>query len=437
MAALLPVPEVAAGDAEVVITEWLVKPGDQVTAGDPVALVETDKAVVEIEAQTDATLLRILTGAGSRAAVGAPIALLGNAAEAVGDLDELLATLGVSATGRAEASAGGGPTGDAAPRDPAAADAGPEAASDASQAGPVGQRAFVTPLARKMLNEAGLSADHVKGTGPHGRIRRRDVEAAISAARGNGTAPASSLPGNGAAESRPAVPAPGREERWTDIPHSRVRRAIATRLTQSKQHVPHFYLRRTVRLDALLALRAQLNEITSPKLSVNDFIVRATALAHRTVPEANVVWTDQALRRFDTVDISVAIASQRGLVTPVLREVENSSLTAISAQVKAFVEQADAGRLQQRDLEGGSITISNLGMYGVDEFAAIINPPQSAILAVSSAAPAVHVVDGAPAVVTAANLVLSVDHRAVDGALAAQWMTALVGALEAPLRLVV
>jgi pyruvate dehydrogenase E2 component (dihydrolipoamide acetyltransferase) len=212
---------------------------------------------------------------------------------------------------------------------------------------------------------------------------------------------------------------------------------VATRLTQSKQEIPHFYVRRTVRLDALLALRAQLNEAASTRISVNDFLIRATAVAHTQVPEANVTWTDEAMRRYDTVDISVAIASERGLVTPVLRGVEKSPLSAISTQVKQFADQANSGRLQQKDLEGGSISISNLGMYGVDEFAAIINPPQSAILAVGTGRPTVEVVDGQPAVVTTANLVLSVDHRAIDGVLAAQWMSALVEALENPLRLVV
>jgi len=287
-----------------------------------------------------------------------------------------------------------------------------------------------------MLQDAGLSADEVSGTGPHGRIRRRDVEAAISAARDNGAGQPADHHATAAHETS-AVPAATSEGRWTDIPHSRLRRAIASRLTNSKQNTPHFYLRRTVRLDALLALRAQANEAASVRLSVNDFLIRAIAVAHTTVPDANVVWTEDALRRFETVEISVAIASERGLVTPVLRAVEKTSLTAISLQVKAFVEQANVGRLQQRDLEGGSITISNLGMYGVDEFSAIINPPQSAILAVGTARPTVHVIDGKPAVITTANLVLSVDHRAIDGALAAQWMTALVESLETPLRLVI
>jgi pyruvate dehydrogenase E2 component (dihydrolipoamide acetyltransferase) len=176
--------------------------------------------------------------------------------------------------------------------------------------------------------------------------------------------------------------------------------------------------------------------VSTAKISVNDLIIKAVAIAHRAVPDANVIWTDDALRRYDTVDVGVAIASSRGLVTPVLRAVESSSLSTISSQVKAFAQTADDGKLMQRDLEGGTITISNLGMYQVDEFAAIINPPQSAILAVGAGKPGPAVVDGELTVATQLIMVLSVDHRAIDGALAARWMAALVEALEAPMRLV-
>jgi len=429
MAELMPVPEVAAGAAEVVISQWLVKPGDRVTAGAPVAVIETEKAIVEVEAENDATLLRILADAGSQVAVGAPMALLGSAAEADGDIVALLAALGVSAgpANGPDAAASDAP---AQPGTPAPTTTAPLGAEGAAP------RLFISPLARKMLKEAGLSADGITGTGPGGRIRRHDVEAAISAARDQTPAqPAEPAPAEPETVTA-GTPAPSQGP-WTEIPHSRLRRVIATRLTQSKRDIPHFYLHRTIRLDALIALRTQLNQASPVKLSVNDLLIRAIAVAHTTVPEANVIWTDEALRRFDTVDVSVAIASERGLVTPVLRGVENSSLSAVSTRVKTFVEQANTGRLQQKDLEGGSITISNLGMYGIDEFSAIINPPQSAILAVGAARPTVQVVDGQPAVVTTANLVLSVDHRAIDGALAAQWMAALAEALETPIRLVV
>ncbi|RSM79439.1 2-oxo acid dehydrogenase subunit E2, partial [Kibdelosporangium aridum] len=227
------------------------------------------------------------------------------------------------------------------------------------------------------------------------------------------------------------VPSHGEE-----VPLTRMRRAIARRLTESKRDIPHFYLRRTARIDALLALRKQLNEVAPEKISVNDLVVCAVGVAHTQVPDANVIWTGDGMTRYSTVDVGVAVASSPGLVTPVLRGVERSSPSAISRQVKEFARQADEGKLRQADLEGGTITVSNLGMYGVDEFSAIINPPQSTILAVGAGRQAPVVVDGEVRVETQMTLTLSVDHRAIDGALAAQWMAALVTALEEPLRLV-
>lgn len=439
MAELLPVPEVAAGATEVVLSQWLVKTGAQFKAGDPLAMIETEKAAVEIEAETDAILLRALAAEGSEIAVGSPMALLGSDQDADADTDTLLAELGASAVG-----------GNHAPprrevledqRESSAPDTGTDSqrphqgGEPAAFDTPVSERRFISPIARKLLREAELDAMTITGTGPNGRIRRRDVEAAIAASKQVGSAEQTSSP---APAGKPEPPVTAVEQQpWTDVPHSRLRRAVATRLTESKQRIPHFYVRRSVRLDDLLTLRTQLNEGAPTKLSVNDFFIRAIAVAHTQVPEANVIWTDQALRQYDTADVAVAIDSERGLVTPVLRGVDKDSLSTISIQVKNFVEQANSGRLQQQDLEGGSISISNLGMYDVDEFSAIINPPQSAILAVGAGRPTVEAVDGQPTVVTTANLVLSVDHRAIDGALAARWMGVLVRALENPLRLVV
>jgi pyruvate dehydrogenase E2 component (dihydrolipoamide acetyltransferase) len=298
------------------------------------------------------------------------------------------------------------------------------------------QRTFASPLARRLLKEAGIPLDAVTGTGPNGRIVRKDVAAAIAnRSQVPAAGPSTTDPSSPAADS-PAPTVVRGETGFLEIPHSRVRVVIASRLTASKQNIPHFYLRRTARIDALLSLRKQLNEVSSQKISVNDLIVRAVAVAHTAVPDANVIWTEEAMRRYDTVDIAVAIASTRGLVTPVLRGVEGMSLSAISARIKHFARQADDGRLTPTDLQGGTITVSNLGMQGVDEFAAIINPPQSAILAVGAGKPAPTVADGELTVATQLTLVLSVDHRAIDGTLAAQWIAALVTALEEPLRLV-
>jgi pyruvate dehydrogenase E2 component (dihydrolipoamide acetyltransferase) len=326
MATLLRVPEVAAGATQAVLSEWLVSENAGFSAGEPIVVLETDKAAVEVEAETSAVLLRTLVTGGTTVAVGSPIALLGTESERA-DVDRLLAELGVGVAPAA------GPAVNAPPA-----------------AAPAPERIFVSPLARKMLKDSGLSVDGVNGTGPDGRIVRRDVEKAIASAQ----APAPVV------VAEPVVAPAGTG--FTDIPHTRLRRAVAARLTASKQTIPHFYLRRTVEIDALLGLRAQLNAVAAEKISVNDLIIRAVGVAYQAVPTANVIWTDDALRQFASVDVAVAIASSRGLVTPVLRGVEKTSLGGISSQVKEFVRQADSGGLRQRDLEGGSVTVSNLGM---------------------------------------------------------------------------
>jgi pyruvate dehydrogenase E2 component (dihydrolipoamide acetyltransferase) len=408
MPELLLVPEVAAGATEVVLAEWLVAAGDTVEAGEPIAVIETDKAVVEVEAEVTGTVLRTLVDDGKTVGVGAPMALLGAAADLRGDHDAMLAALGVGAANQAPE-----PSAEPVTTYPAAVTPTPAVQID---------RVFVSPIARKLLREADVDPARIRGSGPGGRIVRRDVEAVLA---GEATT----------VSTNPAYAAPVAGEPWTDLPHSRLRRAIATRLTGSKQTVPHFYLKRTAVLDDLLAVRAQLNEFSPTRITVNDFLIRAVAVAHVRVPEVNVTWTDDALRRYDGVDVAIAVASPKGLVTPVLRGAEAKSLAAISAEVKEFVEAAGTGRLQQRDLEGGSISISNLGMFGIDEFAAIINPPHSAILAVGSARETPVARDGVVQAATTIQLVMSVDHRAVDGALAAQWLAALVDLLERPLQL--
>ena len=416
MATLLRVPEVAAGAAEAVLSEWLVGENTPYRAGDSIALLETDKAQVEIEAEADAVILRTLVPGGSHVEVGAPIALLGEESEIGADLDRLVAQLGVGvAVAQTPEPTSAPPTGD-------------EPAADEQSRG---TRVFISPLARKLVREAGLTAEQVRGTGPNGRIIRRDVERAVQENRAQpvvATDPVSPAP--------TARPIPTASAGFREIPHTRLRRAVAARLAASKQTIPHFYLKRTARLDALLDLRGKLNEVSPQKISVNDLVIAAVAVAHQAVPDANVIWTEEGMRQFESVDIAVAIAAQRGLVTPVLRGVEGLSPSAIARQVKTYVQQADEGSLQQADLEGGSLTVTNLGMYGVEEFSAIINPPHSAILAVGAARPAPIVVDGVVQVATQMALVLSVDHRAIDGALAARWMQALIEALEQPLRLV-
>lgn len=429
MAELMRVPEVATGTTEAILAEWLVSSGESVEVGSPVAVIETEKAQVEVEATATGVVLALLVPEASQVKIGAPLVVIGAPAEATGDLDQLLAGLGVGAA----------PVVVPAPERRELATVDQEAVPSRQPAlsaapAPSAARQFVSPIARRLLRDAGIDPLSVQGSGPGGRVVRADVEAAIVAV------PTPSAPGVGleqpTAPQAPARTAGPAAVEPTRRPHSRIRRAVAKRLTSSKQTIPHFYLRRSARIDELLRLRVQLNEHADRRVSVNDFVLKAVANAHIAVHEANVIWTDEEMLQFETADIAVAIASQRGLVTPVLRSVERLSLGTISAQVKAFAEEANAGKLRQEDLEGGAISVTNLGMYGVEEFSAIINPPHASILAVGAAKATPVVVDGTIQVATLLPLTLSVDHRAIDGALAAQWMQALVAALENPFRLV-
>jgi pyruvate dehydrogenase E2 component (dihydrolipoamide acetyltransferase) len=473
MAQLLRMPAVSADAESAVLLAWSVGENVQYSAEDTLAEVETDKASVEIEAESDGVILKTLVTAGSEVQVGAPIALLGKRDERITDLNTLLTELGVNAPTPstsperrdvlAETTAVAEPAAASAPSDHAEATVGetldePGAAtapgvsaaangdSVNGSAGLGGKRIFVSPLARRMARDAGLTLERIEGTGPNNRIRRADVEAAISkgtttpsSAAAAPVVPALAAPAAAAAPVSPAPLASAAAKASgagdTDEPHSKLRRLIATRLTESKQTVPHFYLTGSARVDALMALRTQLNEDSPVKISVNDLIIKAVARAHTRVPAMNAIWTDQALRRFYHVDISVAVASERGLVTPTLRAVEQMSITAVSAAVKDFVRRAGVGKLRQDELEGGAFSVSNLGMFGTENFSAIINPPQSAILAVGAATPEPVVVDGALAVGMVMRMTLSVDHRAVDGALAAEWLRTFLGILERPLQI--
>jgi pyruvate dehydrogenase E2 component (dihydrolipoamide acetyltransferase) len=272
------------------------------------------------------------------------------------------------------------------------------------------------------VREHGLSLDDLTGTGPGGRIVRDDVRRAV-AERAERAAP-------------PAPVGPQRTPAgYEDVPHTRMRRAIATRLAESNREAPHFYVRGTARVDDLLAVRARLNAGDGPRITVNDLVVAAVARTHAGLPEMNVVWTPDAVRRYATVDVGVAVATDRGLVTPVVRGVESRTVSSIARATADLTERARAGALRQDELEGGTITVSNLGGFGTEEFTAVLNPPQAAILAVG-AARREAVVDGDElAVGTVLHVTLTVDHRPVDGALAARWMAAFLALLEDPLRI--
>jgi pyruvate dehydrogenase E2 component (dihydrolipoamide acetyltransferase) len=419
-------PEVAAGGTSAVLHEWSVAERAEFAPDDVLATVETDKAVVDVEADQPGVVVKLLVPSGATVEVGAPIAVLADPGETVGDLDALLGELGIAADA-APPDPEGAPDQPLSPALPAAlveetVAAGGLTAVPAADGNGHG-RIFASPLARRLAREARLPLDGITGTGPGGRIVRRDVEAATRR-------PEPAV----AAATTAVVAAP--DAGFTDVPHTPMRRAIARRLAESKQTVPHFTLRASIRADRLLELRAELAAIGT-KTSVTDLLVKAAGRAHTVVPRMNAIWTPDATRTFSSVDIAVAVATGTGLVTPVVRGVEKAPVGAIASTVRDLVERARAGKLRQEELEGGSLTLTNLGMYGTEEFAAIINPPQSAILAVGAARQEPVVVDGQLAVATVLHATVSADHRVIDGALAAEWMAAFVAAVEQPLQLLV
>jgi pyruvate dehydrogenase E2 component (dihydrolipoamide acetyltransferase) len=465
VARLLRMPGVSAGADEAVLAQWLVEESADFGAMDAIATVETDKALVDVEADAAGVVLKTLVDAGAQVEVGAPIAVLGDPGEVVDDLAPVLASLGVdgaevggSGPGREESVASAATEGDGAAADPPSVD--PESGAPVAEAArdsgdapevpvgepgpapggeradrasrPPGARIFASPLARRLARDAGIPLEEIPGTGPRNRVLRRDVERAVAART---EAPP---PGRSEEQREPVAPAAsvgaGGEPAYEEVPHSRFRRAVAERLATSKQEAPHFYVRGTVRAERLLALRAELNDDPGIQVSLNDLVVRAVAVAHRRVPELNVTWTDEAVRVWRRVDVGVAVATERGLLTPVLRDVGSRTITDLADATRDLADRAREGRLRQEELEGGSIAVTNLGMYGVEEFAAIINPPHAAILAVGGVRDQPVVEDGAVVPGRVMALTLSVDHRPVDGVVAARWMAALTDVLEHPAR---
>lgn len=425
MPTVLRMPEVAANAADAVLADWLVAEHEEFAASDAIATVETEKAAVDVEAEAAGVILKALVTPGSQVEVGAPIAVLGRPGEQVDDLEAVLADLGVAAV-TAPVVPERRDVPDPPPVDPGSGAPVPGGAPVPSvppaPVEPVPPRAngrvFASPLARKIANEGGLPVEKLVGTGPRGRILRRDVEAALAGARAH--------------DLERAGPRPPSEA--TEIPHTRLRRAIANRLTESKRTAPHFYLRATVRADALVALRAEING-GAAKVSLNDLVIKAVGAAHRSVPELNVVWTPDAVRTFETVDVAVAVATDRGLLTPVVRDVTSLSVSAVAERVRDLAGRARDGSLKQDELEGGTISVTNLGRYGVEEFAAIINPPHAAVLAVGAVREEPVIEDGVVVPGKRMTVTLSVDHRPVDGVVAARWLAALRELLEHPVRL--
>ncbi len=404
------------------LAKWLVKEGDEVKSGQIIAEIETDKATMEFEAVDEGKIGRILVAAGtSGVKVNAPIAVLLEDGESADAAPKAAAPVAAAVPVQAVAAAAPAPV------------AAPKAA---------GARVFASPLARRIAAEKGLDLTQVQGSGPHGRIVRADVEgakpvAAVAAA----AAPVAAKPAAAAMASGPSTDVvlktyAGRP--FKEVSLDGMRKTIAARLTEAKQSVPHFYLRRDIELDALMEFRGQLNaklEARGVKLSVNDFIIKACALALQQVPAANAVWAGDRVLQFEKSDVAVAVAIEGGLFTPVLKDAEAKSLSALSAEMKDLAKRARDRKLAPHEYMGGSFAISNLGMFGVDNFDAIINPPHAAILAVGAGVKKPIVKGGAVVVGTVMSVTLSVDHRVIDGALGAQLLQAIKDNLENPLAM--
>jgi pyruvate dehydrogenase E2 component (dihydrolipoamide acetyltransferase) len=434
------------------LASWDKKEGDEVKAGDVLAQIETDKATVSFDSTEDGFIAKILVAGGAQnVAVGTPVAIMVENAEDVAAFANYTGGAGASASPSAAAAA---PAAATAPAAAAAAAAAP--AASAASAAPAG-RVVASPAAKALASERGVSLAQVNGTGPNHRILKADVaEFVPSAAAAVAAAPvavaAAKPAAAAAAAAAPAValaaaaPAGGD---YTDVPLTAMRRVIAARLSESKQTVPHYYVTMEVQMDAVNALRAQLNKqlaagvkdaATAPKLSVNDFIIKATAAALKKVPAVNASWQGTAIRQYNYADISVAVATDAGLITPIIADADAKGLAGISKEMKDLAKRAREGKLQPAEYQGGCFTISNLGMFGVKHFSAIINPPQAGILAVGGTD--VKVVPNPAAAADAAatpfktvsvmSVTASFDHRVVDGAVGAQWLDAFKGFLEKP-----
>jgi pyruvate dehydrogenase E2 component (dihydrolipoamide acetyltransferase) len=445
MASVVRMPSVLAGASEAAIASWLVAPGDEVAVGQPLAEIETEKALVEYAAEEAGVVGRLLLGVGDTGEIGDPIAVLVADGETDADID---AALGTETPAPAQAPAPTAPAvtpSTSALQDASASAAAPSgtwsmghrppksvvdgtSTTNGHQPGVDSRgRIFASPLVRKVAGERGIDLAAIAGTGPNGRIVRRDLEQFLAEhvkpERVQAPAPVQA--------STPVVAS----DRL--ILHTPMRRAIARRLTESKATIPHFYMVTECVVDELLQLRTRINESAPVKISVNDFVVMAVGAAFRDVPEANVTWSDEGLVEHGSVDISIAVATEGGLVTPVLRGVDGKRLSDIARESQDLAGRARERRLRQDELEGGTLSVSNLGMYGTLEFSGIINPPQSGLLAVGAAKQQPVVTDGAVTVATVMRCTLSIDHRALDGALAARWLAAFTTRLEHPLGTIV
>ena len=409
------------------LAKWLVNEGDDVNAGDVIAEIETDKATMEIEAVEEGKIAKIVVQEGTEGvAVNAIIALLLEDGEAAGALEGAVDTALASAP----------PPAAAVPVAPVAAPA-PAAAQEvapALAAASSGGRIFASPLARRMAQQAGLGLTDVTGSGPNGRIVKRDIESALTS---GAPAAVAAEPLAAPATAATSTPMPeGLEPAFDFEPANSMRKVIAQRLTESKQTVPHFYLTVDCEIDTLLALRKDLNSRSDDyKISVNDLIIKACGVALRRVPAANASWTGDGIKRYHQADISVAVAIEGGLITPVIRDAGGKGLETISSEMRDMATRARDGKLLPEEYQGGTFSISNLGMFGIKQFDAVINPPQGAIMAVGAGEQRPVVRNGALAVATVMSVTMSVDHRVVDGAIGAELLAAFKTLVEDPMTM--
>lgn len=412
------------------IASWKKKEGEAFSAGDVLLEIETDKATIDVEAQDDGILAKIIASDGSKGVpVGSVIAIIGEEGDDLSGADALAKQS--SSQGSSEpAFSTPTPSSEAPPPAPKSESTPPSPTESKKDYKP-GDRIFASPIAKKIALEQGIPLANIKGTGPAGRIIREDVEKYKAA-------PAATQSASAVSPKAQAAPA-AQSVDYVDTPVSNMRRTIGQRLTQSKQEVPHYYLTVDVNMDKVLKLREVFNKTLAEKnqkLSVNDFIVKAVACALADVPEANSAWLGEVIRTYKKADISVAVATPSGLITPIIKDAGAKGLASISAETKALAKKARDGKLQPTEYQGGTFTISNLGMFGIDHFTAIINPPQSCILAVGSTqaklVPAPEEAQGFKTV-QSMKVTLSSDHRTVDGAVGARWLSAFKGYLENPL----
>jgi len=464
MATNILMPALSPTMTEGTLARWLKKEGEEIRAGDVIAEIETDKATMEVEAVDEGVLGKILVGDGTEGVkVNQPIAVLVEQGESVPtDAGAIQPAAEQEAPEQVAPNRPGTPSGPSAPQSQAAPAAAPPQPAAQAQPAPAqsqpapaaksgnghdtGERIFVSPLARRMALQAGIDLSALKGSGPNGRIVKADIEAAQThgaSVAATAPQPAAQAPAPGTAAPIARATAPAITAPHKLVPHSSIRKVIARRLTEAKQTIPHFYVSMDIEIDAMVELMGRLNakspaERDAPGwyfITINDLVIKAAAATLRRVPKVNAAWTDDGIAEFEDVDISVAVAIPDGLITPIIRKADQKGLLTISREMKDLAARARAGKLKPEEFQGGGFSISNMGMFGVSQFAAIINPPQAAILAVAAGQKRPVVKNDALAIATVMTCTLAVDHRVVDGALGAHWLREFKRIVEDPLSL--